>query len=178
MDLIAILISCAIIGCIPAAIASSKGRSFGEWWLYGALLFIVALIHSLCIKKDQKAIEDSLLSDGFAKCPYCAELVKKEALKCKHCGSDIGDELERIKNQKFSIKDIEHTTLFEKFNDAYILNDNAVKLMAESIKKNAKSTNPAYIFGEFQPDINYVKYLLPNSLHEQFIKRIKYWIKA
>ena len=37
-----LLILCALIGCIPAAIASSKGRSFFGWWLYGALFFIIA----------------------------------------------------------------------------------------------------------------------------------------
>ncbi|MDI6466698.1 zinc ribbon domain-containing protein [Cronobacter malonaticus] len=84
-----LLLLCAILGCIPGAIASSKGRSFGAWWLYGALIFIVALIHSLCLKKDYQAIERSRLDEGFVKCPFCAELVKPEAVKCKHCGSDL-----------------------------------------------------------------------------------------
>lgn len=42
----------AVLGLIPASIAKNKGRSFGLWWLYGWLLFIVALIHSLVIKKQ------------------------------------------------------------------------------------------------------------------------------
>lgn len=86
-----LLLICAVLGCIPAAIASSKGRSFGLWWIYGALLFIVALIHALCIGKDHKAIEQSQLKEGLVKCPYCAEPIKPEAVKCKHCGSDVSD---------------------------------------------------------------------------------------
>lgn len=39
-----------LIGWIPALIASSKGRNFLLWWVYGGALFIVALIHALLIK--------------------------------------------------------------------------------------------------------------------------------
>ena len=41
-----------VIGLIPAAIAASKGRSFFAWWIYGALVFIVALPHALLLKKS------------------------------------------------------------------------------------------------------------------------------
>lgn len=30
-----------------------------------------------------------LLDTGYKKCPFCAETVRAEAAKCKHCGSDL-----------------------------------------------------------------------------------------
>lgn len=40
----------AIIGLLPAFIAWNKGQSFIWWWIYGALLFIVALPHALIME--------------------------------------------------------------------------------------------------------------------------------
>ncbi len=40
-------------GSIPAYIASRKGRNFGKWWLYGWLLFGLAIIHSVIIKPEK-----------------------------------------------------------------------------------------------------------------------------
>ena len=48
----------AALGLIPAFIARGKGKSFVAWWIYGALIFIVALPHSLIMKADQTAIEN------------------------------------------------------------------------------------------------------------------------
>ena len=85
-----ILLVAVLIGLIPAVIARSKGRSFGAWWLYGAALFIVALPHSLLMKPDQGRIEAEQLGSGSArKCPFCAEIIKMEALVCRFCGRDL-----------------------------------------------------------------------------------------
>ena len=43
--LIATLIVAAGLGFIPASIAKNKGYSFGLWWFYGWMLWIVAIIH-------------------------------------------------------------------------------------------------------------------------------------
>ena len=43
------IILALFLGAIPAIIAKGKGRNFAVWYIYGVLLFIVALIHSLAI---------------------------------------------------------------------------------------------------------------------------------
>lgn len=37
------------LAIIPAKIASNKGRDSTTWYIYGCLLFIIALVHSLCL---------------------------------------------------------------------------------------------------------------------------------
>lgn len=50
MDLFITLVIAALLGLIPANIAKNKGRSFGLWWFYGWMLFIVALPHALLMQ--------------------------------------------------------------------------------------------------------------------------------
>ena len=45
MESIITLAVAAALGFIPANIAKKKGHSFGLWWFYGWMLFIVAIIH-------------------------------------------------------------------------------------------------------------------------------------
>ena len=49
-----------IIGIIPAMIASSKGRSFFLWYIYGVLFFIIALVHSILISKNSELVSAEL----------------------------------------------------------------------------------------------------------------------
>lgn len=79
----------AVIGLIPAAIASSKGRDFVTWWLYGMALWIVALIHSLVLQPTGAALDNKAIAAGNLKCPHCAEWIKREAKVCRFCSRDV-----------------------------------------------------------------------------------------
>ena len=50
MELFITLGIAALLGLIPANIAKKKGHSFGLWWFYGWMLFIVAIIHVFFIE--------------------------------------------------------------------------------------------------------------------------------
>ena len=78
-----------LLGLIPAAIAHSKGDSFFGFWIYGALLFIVALPHAILMKPKTAVLEAREIESGGSKrCPRCAELVQAGAKVCRYCGNE------------------------------------------------------------------------------------------
>jgi hypothetical protein len=81
-----LLILAALLGLLPAYVASSKGYSFATWWLFGGLLFIVALPLALMAKPNELALTER---GDARKCPHCAELIKCEANVCRFCGRDV-----------------------------------------------------------------------------------------
>ena len=87
-----VFIIALLIGLIPAFIAQGKGKLFVLWWIYGALIFIVALPHSLIMKADQQSIEKQQLSEGMKKCPSCAEMIKQDAKVCRYCSRDVAEQ--------------------------------------------------------------------------------------
>lgn len=70
---------------IPANIAKNKGYSFGLWWFYGWMLFIVAIIHVSFIP-DKNAQQTPI--NAASHIPYCPP---------SNSGQSAADELKKYK---------------------------------------------------------------------------------
>ncbi|MDA8015055.1 MAG: zinc ribbon domain-containing protein [Gammaproteobacteria bacterium] len=89
-----ILLVSAFCGIVSLKIAEKRGLEPKEvFGLVGAFLGVVGLAAAFLMKPSpeaqKKAAAKQMESKGLKKCPECAESIKKEATRCKHCGAHI-----------------------------------------------------------------------------------------
>jgi hypothetical protein len=75
-----LIIAAVLLGAIPGIVASTKGKSFLSWWIYGCAVFPIALVHSIIAKADQPPVEGSamlraLKSIGITVAVVCVAVV-------------------------------------------------------------------------------------------------------
>ncbi|MFZ2309032.1 MAG: hypothetical protein WAW34_17000 [Rhodoferax sp.] len=77
------------IGWFCSYIAGQKNRDTGSWFWLGFLFSFMALI-AIAAVPAEKEVQRSFETDaGERKCPFCAEVVKREAVICRFCQRDL-----------------------------------------------------------------------------------------
>lgn len=93
------LLSCLFCYFLPSYIARKNSHEHTPEILMTNLLFgwlilpwIAALAWAVLPQKQSKISYEE--RQKLRKCPFCYELVKKEAIKCKHCTAELLAEVE------------------------------------------------------------------------------------
>lgn len=75
------LIIVIIAGIVGSIIARGKGHSQLLWFILCAIVPLLIIVILILPPQESK---------GYTKkCPFCAEIIKKDAIVCKYCGNNV-----------------------------------------------------------------------------------------
>lgn len=86
---ILVFVLCVVAGFILVVIANNAGGGAVGAGFAAFVAPVAALIWAMSTQSSEQLAVTAGEHGDFKKCPFCAESVRKEAVKCKHCGSAL-----------------------------------------------------------------------------------------
>lgn len=138
-----------------------------NYLLLSAFIFICGLLMILLGNRNS--------DQGSVKCPYCAERIHPEAIKCKHCGSEVNSELRSNRERTFKPTDMSFDRFFVRKGNEFVLNEPAVDELVIRLQKTDHQSNMIEITEKNKQNLDELIAQLPSKVQQEF--RIYYHAK-
>ncbi len=137
----------------------------------GGLITLCGLLISIFCKPNQ--------SYTMVKCPFCAEVINRDAVKCKHCGSDVSEFTKKIEMPKISGLNTEDIVI-KNADGERELNGAAISAMAMTLHEEMPKHTALSVMVTNSPAISMIKEQMDKKMGvafelalEEEIKKIK-----
>lgn len=84
-----VFLFCVVAGFVLVVVTNNAGGGAVGAGFAAFAAPIAALVWATSTRSSEQLAVSTGEHGDFKKCPFCAESVRKEAVKCKHCGSTL-----------------------------------------------------------------------------------------
>lgn len=117
-----------------------------------------------------KRTEKNVLS---VKCPFCAEPISPEAIRCKHCGSDVAERLDQMRKANFNPAEMRFDIFFIRRKSGFEVNKQSIITLVAKMKESYPDFGADELFIKYQGGINHIKNQLPSGVRAEFERELK-----